>query len=152
MQALKIVSCLCSEIEQNYQRTANIQLKSKNHRHSLGKMKKNCVYDVNQYFSFIIIKFSLIKSWNLRVKSVVYTGFRGWGGVPGAMGRYIFTLEKAQISRFFKLENFQKIKKQWKCYNCLKTFKEILRFFEIFLKFYRNIRENLGKKLENMDF
>ena len=31
------------------------------------------------------------------------------------------------------------------------VFKEILRFFENFLKFYRNIRENLGKNLENMD-
>ena len=34
----------------------------------------------------------------------------------------------------------------------MKIFKEILRFFENFLKIYRNIRENLGKNLENMDF
>ena len=27
----------------------------------------------------------------------------------------------------------------------MKIYKEILRFFEIFLKFYRNFRENLGK-------
>ena len=27
--------------------------------------------------------------------AVVYPGFRGWGGVPGAMGRgYFFTLKK----------------------------------------------------------
>ena len=27
--------------------------------------------------------------------------------VPGAMGGYLFTLEKSKINRFFKLENFQ---------------------------------------------
>ena len=37
----------------------------------------------------------------------------------------------------------------------MKIFKELLRFFEFFLKFYRNFPENLGKNLENfgnMDF
>ena len=92
-----------------------------------------------------------LKFPNSYVEAVVYTGFRGWGRVPGAMGGYFLTLEKSKISRFFKLENFQKmLKKQWKIYNFLKIFKEILRFFENFLKFYRNFRENLGKNLENM--
>ena len=43
--------------------------------------------------------------------SVVYTGFRGWGGVPAGLGGYFFTLEKSKISHFFKLENFQKMLK-----------------------------------------
>ena len=39
-------------------------------------------------------------------------------------------IEKSKISHFFKLENFQKmLKNQWKFYNFLKIFKEILRFF-----------------------
>ena len=47
------------------------------------------------------------------IQSVVYTGFRGWGGVPGGMGGgYFFTLEKSKISRIFKLENFQKMLKK----------------------------------------
>ena len=70
------------------------------------------------------------------------------------MGGFL-TLEKSKISRFFKLENFQKnLKKQRKIYNFLKNLKEILRFFEIVLKIYRNFRENLGKIIEkfgNMD-
>ena len=37
------------------------------------------------------------------------------------------------------------LKKQFKIYNFLKICKEILRFFEIYLNFYRNFRENLGK-------
>ena len=82
-----------------------------------------------------------------RVGAVVYTGFRGWGGgVPPAF----FTLEKSKILHFFKLENFQKmLKNQWKFYKCLKIYREMLRFFEIFWKFYRNFRENLGENLEN---
>ena len=32
------------------------------------------------------------------------------------------------------------------------SFKEILRYFENFLKSHRNIRENLWSNLENMDF
>ena len=65
--------------------------------------------------------------------SVVYTGFWAWG-VPGAMvplgGGGLFSLEKAKISRFFKLENFQKIlKNQWKFYNFLKIFMGILLNF-----------------------
>ena len=60
------------------------------------------------------------------------------GGVPGAMGGYFLTLEKAKISRFFKLENFQKmLKNQWKNYTFLKILKENLQFFEIFKKFIK---------------
>ena len=33
--------------------------------------------------------------------------------------------------------------------NFLKIVQEIQRLFEIFLKFYRNFREHLGKNLEN---
>ena len=41
------------------------------------------------------------------------------GEGPGSNGGGdFFTLEKSKISRFFKLENFQKmLKKQWKIYN-----------------------------------
>ena len=83
---------------------------------------------------------------NLKIYKVIYTGFCGWVGGPGSNG-------EIKNLAFFKLENFQKmLKKQWKFYNFLKIFKEISRFFEIFLKGYRNIRENLGKNFENMDF
>ena len=45
--------------------------------------------------------------------TVVYPGFRGWGGGPGRIGGgNFFTLEKSNISRFFKLENFQKMFKK----------------------------------------
>ena len=56
-------------------------------------------------------------------------------GVPGATeGRgYFFTLKKSKISRFVKLENFQKLlKNQGKFIHFLKILKEILRFFEIY--------------------
>ena len=77
-------------------------------------------------------------------------GFRGWGEVPGATGRVLIDIGESKISRFFILENFQKLlKNQLKNYNFLKIFKEILRFFEIFLQFSRNLHENLGKNLEN---
>ena len=60
------------------------------------------------------------------------------------MGEYLFTLEKSKISRFFKLEHFQKIlKKQWKIYAFWKIVKEILRTFENLFKFYLNFSENL---------
>ena len=66
--------------------------------------------------------------------------------LPGAMG-VLFTLEKSKISRFFKLENFQNnVKKTMKMYTLLQMLKEILRFFENLLKYYRNFRENLWKK------
>ena len=75
--------------------------------------------------------------------AVVYTGFCVCGGVPGAWGGTFFIGEIKNFA-FFKLENFQKmLKNQWKIYNFLRILKEILRFFE---KFYRNFRENLGKK------
>ena len=56
--------------------------------------------------------------------AVVYIGFRGWGGGSRqAWGGYFFTLEKAKISHFFKLENFQKmLKNQWKFYNFFKIY------------------------------
>ena len=41
------------------------------------------------------------------------------------------------------------LKNQRKNYTFLKIFKEILRFFQNFLKSYRNVRENLGKNWEN---
>ena len=45
--------------------------------------------------------------------SVVYTGFCAWAGGPGSNGPVLgggvlFSLEKANILRFFKRENFQK--------------------------------------------
>ena len=47
---------------------------------------------------------------------VVYTGFWAWGGGHGSngpvWGGVLFSLEKAKISRFFKLEIFQKILKK----------------------------------------
>ena len=60
----------------------------------------------------------------------------GWGlGSNG--GGYFLTLENAKISRFFKLENVQKMfKNQWKNYNFLKIFKEILRFVESFIEIF----------------
>ena len=47
------------------------------------------------------------------------------GGGPWRNGGGdFFTLEKSKFSRFFKLENFQKmLKKQWKIYNFEKNFK-----------------------------
>ena len=58
--------------------------------------------------------------------------------VPFAGGT--FSLEKGKISRFLKLENFQKmLKKQWKFYNFLKNFKEILRFFENVIESFAKI-------------
>ena len=64
---------------------------------------------------------------------------------------YLFTLEKQNIYRFFKLENFQKmLKNQWKINTFLKDLKEGLRFFERFLKSYRNFRENLRENLANL--
>ena len=43
------------------------------------------------------------------ISAVVYTGFRGWGGVPGAMWGVgvLFPLEKSENFAFFKKENFQ---------------------------------------------
>ena len=63
-----------------------------------------------------------------------------WAGV-------LFSLEKSKISRFVKLENFQKmLKNQWKFYN---FFEHFSGNFAIFWKCNRNFRENLGKNLEN---
>ena len=46
------------------------------------------------------------------------------GGSRAHWGGYFFTLEKAKISRFFKLENIQKmLKNQWNIYNFEKIFK-----------------------------
>ena len=50
-----------------------------------------------------------------KTNSIYTRGFRGWVGIPGAMGGgFFFTLEKSKFSRFFKLENFQKVKKATK--------------------------------------
>ena len=46
------------------------------------------------------------------IDSVVYTGFWAWGGPRSngsVWGGVLFSLEKAKISRFFTLENFQKM-------------------------------------------
>ena len=54
--------------------------------------------------------------------SVVYIGLCVWGGVPGAWGGVLFSLEKSKISHIFKLENFQKLLNQCKFYNFLKIY------------------------------
>ena len=73
--------------------------------------------------------------------SKLYRILRLGGGVPGAWGGGIFSLEKSKISHFFKLENFQKmLKNQWKFYNFLKIFKEILWFVENFIEIFAKIQ------------
>ena len=55
----------------------------------------------------------LVEISNLFNIFVVYTGLSGLGGGPGSNGGgYLLTFEKAKISRFFKLENFQKMLKK----------------------------------------
>ena len=50
--------------------------------------------------------------------SVVYTGFRGWGGGPGAMGRGTFLhWRNKKVSLFSNSKIFKNLKKQWKIYN-----------------------------------
>ena len=55
------------------------------------------------------------------------------GGGPGSNGGgELFYIGEVKISRFFKLENFQKmLKNLWKIYNFLKIF---WNFIEIFAK------------------
>ena len=80
---------------------------------------------------------------------MVYTGYRGWWAVRRDLGGFFFTLEKAKISNFFKLENFQNmLKNQRNFYNFFQNLQENLAIFENFLTFHRNFRENLGKNLE----
>ena len=69
---------------------------------------------LTKYYTFLYVDGSRL--WRpLRWYSVVYTGFCVWGGVPGAWGGVLFSLEKSKISHFFKLENFQKnVKKSMK--------------------------------------
>ena len=43
--------------------------------------------------------------------AVVYTGFRGWAGVPGAMGCVLFDIGEIKNFAFFQTENFQKMLK-----------------------------------------
>ena len=83
--------------------------------------------------------------------TVVYTGFRGWGVQWAIGGWYSFTLEKPKISRFFKLETFQKCQKiNENFFNSLKIFKEILRVLKICYYFIVIFHENLAKNLEKI--
>ena len=67
--------------------------------------------------------------------AVVFTGFCVGGGGREQWGGSSFFIGEIKNFAFFKLENFQKmLKNQWKFYNFLKNFKEILRFFENFWK------------------
>ena len=47
----------------------------------------------------------------LLTRAEVYTEFRGWGGVPGAMAEVPFYIGEIKNLAFFKLEIFQKFKK-----------------------------------------
>ena len=89
----------------------------------------------------------LFLCWSVSSYSSLYRILR-LGGGSREHGGGTFSLEKSNISHFFKLENFQKmLKKQWKFYTFLKIYMKNFAIFENFLKFYRNFRENLGKIL-----
>ena len=45
---------------------------------------------------------------DMHMESSSLYGILRWGGGPGRLGGGTFSLEKSKISRFFKLENFQK--------------------------------------------
>ena len=82
--------------------------------------------------------------------AVVYTGFWAWGGVPAAIvpfgGGVLFSLGKAKISRFCKLENFQKcFKNQWKNYKFLEILRKFCDFLKILSKFSEKFREKFRK-------
>ena len=67
---------------------------------------------------------------------VVYRGFLGCGGTREQWGGGTFWHWRNQKFRVFSNSKIFKkcLKNQWKNYNYLKILKEILRFFEIFLK------------------
>ena len=76
------------------------------------------------------------------------------GGVPGAMGGgCTFDIGESKNLAFLQTRKFSKnVKKSMKKVSFLKILKEIFRFFENTLRFYRNFRKNLWKNFGNMDF
>ena len=67
------------------------------------------------------------------------------GGSRQQWGGGTFNIGEIKNFAFFQTRKFSKnVKKS------MKIDMQILRFFEGFLKFYRNFRENLGEILENL--
>ena len=71
--------------------------------------------------------------FQLHLKPVVYTGFRGWGGSREQWGEGTFYIGEMKKFSFPQTRKFSKnLNNQRKIYNFLKIVKEILRFSECF--------------------
>ena len=105
-------------------------------------MYSSCIANLNfgtKFINHCLLKFSnsrLCSGGSTSIPfSVVYLGFRGWGGGSREQwGGVFLTLEKAKFSRFSNLKIFKNVKKSMKNYNYLKIVKESLRFFENFIQ------------------